>query len=245
MQGLRQVQAAVFAEVQDDLDTGRRETRPFGKDASIEKGEFFILSGQMAYVAEVGEEERRTKDDRPDRRLRVIYDNATESDILMRSLQRALYKDEAGRRIIDPNPGPLFGSAATAADNESGAIYVLRSKSDLPLAQNRNLIHKIGVTCGEVERRIAGAKDDPTYLFAEVEVVATYKLFNINRAKLENLLHRFFAAARLDAEIPDRWDRTVKPQSGSSCPFPSSMKWWSASATAPSRSTSTTGLRPS
>ena len=66
-------------------------------------------------MAEVGEEERRTKTERPDSRLRVIYDNATESDILMRSLQRALYKDEAGRRITDPIAGPLF---AERADDE-------------------------------------------------------------------------------------------------------------------------------
>jgi len=74
------------------------------------------------------------------------------------------------------------------------------------------LIHKIGVTGGEVDRRIAGAKDDPTYLFADVEVVATYKLFNINRSKLENVLHRVFAAARLDVDIPDRFGRAVRPR---------------------------------
>ena len=45
---------------------------------------------------------------KPDARLRVIYDNRTESDLLMRSLQRALYKDDAGRRITDPSLGPLF-----------------------------------------------------------------------------------------------------------------------------------------
>lgn len=203
----------LFETVRDDLDVGKRETRPFGKDAGIEKGEFFILSGQMAYVAEAGQEERRTKDERPDRRLRVIFDNGTESDLLMRSLQRALYKDESGRRIVDPNPGPLFGGKAEEGDSESGTIYVLRSKSDLPIFQRgRDTIHKIGVTGGDVERRVANAEMEPTFLFAGVDVVATYKLYNINRAKLENLLHRVFAPGRLDFEIPDRFGRTVKPR---------------------------------
>lgn len=211
----------LFAEIQNDLDTGRRETRRFAKDASIDKGEFFILSGQMVYVAEAGEEELRTKNERPDRRLRVVYDNGTESDILMRSLQRALHKDEAGRRIIDPNPGPLFGGTAEADDLESGTIYVLRSASDHPvIAANRELVHKIGVTGGEVARRIAAAKDDPTYLFAEVEVVATYKLFNINRSKLENLLHRVLAPARLDLEMPDRFGKSVKAREWFLVPLP-------------------------
>ena len=203
----------LFEAVRADLDNGKRETRPFGKDTAIEKGGFFILSGQLAYIADVGEEERRTKDARPDRRLRVIFDNATESDLLMRSLQRALYKDESGRRIIDPNPGPLFGGKAETDDSESGTIYVLRSKSDVPLiAQGRDSIHKIGVTGGDVEARIKGAEMDPTFLFAGVDVVATYKLYNINRAKLENLLHRFFSKAKLDFEIPDRFGSKVKPR---------------------------------
>jgi hypothetical protein len=203
----------LFATIQTDLDTGQRETRRFAKDASIDKGEFFILSGQVVLVAEVGEEELRTKTERPDRRLRVIYDNGTESDILLRSLQRALYKDEAGRRITDPHPGPLFGGAADVSDDESGTIYVLRSASDHPfIVQNRQLVHKIGVTGGEVAKRVANAADDPTYLFADVEVVATYKLFNINRSKLENLLHRVFAPARLDLQMDDRFGRPVKPR---------------------------------
>lgn len=209
----------LFETIQAELDSGRRETRRFAKDvgtnveAKIDKGEFFILQGQIVYIAEMGEEERRTKADRPDRRLRVIFDNGTESDMLMRSLQRALYKDDVGRRIIDPAPGPLFGNKAEPDDLESGTIYVLRSKSEHPLiAQNRELIHKIGVTGGEVDIRIGNAEMEPTYLFAAVEVIATYKLYNINRSKLENLLHRFFAPARLDFEIPDRFNRPVKPR---------------------------------
>lgn len=96
---------------------------------------------------------------------------------------------------------------------ESGTIYVLRSRSEHPVfAQHRDLIHKIGVTGGDVSLRVSNAKTDPTFLFAEVEVVATYKLIDINRAKLEGLLHRFFSPARLDVEIPDRFGRVVKPR---------------------------------
>ena len=96
---------------------------------------------------------------------------------------------------------------------ESGTIYVLRSLSEYPyIVQHRDLIHKIGVTGGDVKTRISNARADPTFLFAEVEVVATYKLFNINRSKLEGLLHRVFSTARLDLEIKDRFDRPVRPR---------------------------------
>lgn len=202
----------LFDHVRRDLDQGHRETRPFEKDAKTRRGEFFIVNGQIAYVAEAGGEFKTDYGER-DRRLRVIFDNGTESDLLMRSLQKALFDDEAGRRITDPSAGPLFGAEANIDDTESGTIYVLRSKSDHPvIAANREIIHKIGVTGGDIKKRIANAPVEATYLLADVEVVATYKLFNINRSRLENLLHRFFASARLDLEIEDRFGRPVKPR---------------------------------
>ena len=49
-------------------------------------------------------------------------------------------------------------------------------------------------------------------LLADVEIVATYKLFNINRSKLENLIHRIFDPARLNIEIKDRFGHPVVPR---------------------------------
>lgn len=183
----------LFEQVQKELDSGMRETRPFEMKAEIEKGRFFIVGGQKAYVAEMGEM-TLTDQGRTDARLRVIFDNGTESNMLMRSLQRALNKDEAGRRITDPTAGPLFSDHTIDGDEASGTIYVLRSKSDNPVVSaNRDLVHKIGVTNMSVEKRIAGARLQSTFLMADVEVVATYELYNINRTKLENLIHRIFA----------------------------------------------------
>lgn len=207
----------LFDEVQRDLDAGIRSTRPFVKDAGflkadITEGQFFVLGGQVAYVAEVGDPFRAPNGE-TDARLRVIYSNGTESDLLLRSLQRALYKDDAGRRITEPSAGPLFAGERDDDDHASGTIYVLRSKSDHPLvAANRDVLHKIGVTGGDVVRRIANARLDPTFLMADVEIVATYTLYNINRTKLENLIHRIFDPARLDIEIKDRFSNPVVPR---------------------------------
>lgn len=201
-----------FKQVQAELDAGVRATRPFELKAEIQVGSMFIVSGQKAYVAEMGEVYLNAQS-RTDARLRVIFDNGTESNLLMRSLQRALHKDDASRRITDPNAGPLFSDATVDGDEASGIIYVLRSKSDLPVvAQNRDLLHKIGVTGGNVQKRVTNAKLEPTFLMADVEVVATYELYNINRVKLENLLHRIFEPVRLDVEIKDRFGQPIKPR---------------------------------
>jgi len=202
----------LFVKVQEELASGIRVTRKFKDDAQIRQGDFFILGGQKVYVAEMGVE-FVAEYGRSDRRLRVIYDNGTESDILMRSLQRALNKDEASRRITDPSPGPLFSDEIEEGDMEAGTIYVLRSKSDHPLIkEHRDVIHKVGVTNGNIERRISNAKLDPTFLMADVEIVATYELSNIHRTKLENLIHRFFEPAKLNIEIKDRFGNPIVPR---------------------------------
>ena len=201
----------LFERVERELKAGSRQTRPFGNNVSIEVGHWFILSGQMAYVAEEGED-FDSPQGKKDARLRVIFSNGTQSNMLRLSLVRALYKDETSRRITSTDMGPLFGDAAEEDDIASGTIYVLRSQSTHPfVAEHRELIHKIGVTGGKVETRIANAAKDATYLLADVEIVATYTLHNINRIKLENIFHRVFAAAQLDLTIEDRFGNPVKP----------------------------------
>ena len=203
---------ALFELVERDLKSGVRKALRFGRDTSIANGNYFIVGGQLAYVAEIGDAIRAPNGE-SDARLRVIYANGTESNLLRRSLQRALYKDDSGRRLSDPDMGPLFGDDPEPDDIESGTIYVLRSQSTHPfVAEHRELIHKIGVTGGKLETRIAGAEKDATYLLAAVQVVATYKLHNLNRTRLENIFHRLFGAAQLDLTIEDRFGHPVKPR---------------------------------
>jgi hypothetical protein len=202
----------LFEKVKREIAEEVRQTRPFELKAEIRPGAWFIVGGQLAYVADMGETFSNSQG-KTDARLRVIFDNGTQSNLLMRSLQRALHKDEAGRRITDPSAGPLFAGESEDGDLASGTIYVLRSKSDNPaVAAHRDVLHKIGVTGGDVAKRIAIAKLDPTFLLADVEVVASYKLSNVNRTKLETLIHRIFDPARLDIEIRDRFGNPVVPR---------------------------------
>jgi hypothetical protein len=210
----------VFEQVQRELESGERQTVRYKENAEIKQSDLFILEGQKALVAELGEQ--LVKDyQRPDRRLRVIFDNGTESALWLRSLQRALYKDKTSRRIVVPELGPLFSDAEEEDDLASGYIYVLRSRSDHPyVAAHREVVHKIGVTGGDVAIRVAGAKKDPTYLLADVDIIATFKLANINRTRLEALLHRFFGSARLDLELTDRFGLQVKSREWFLVPLP-------------------------
>lgn len=226
-----------FEAMQADIESGRQSTELYRASTrtEIKVGDWFILDGHKAYVADAGEwfmpepNKPGQKVER-DRRLRVILDNGTESDLLLRSLRRALQKDVASRRIVPPQPetdadyadaGPLFSDVFEGGDTESGTIYVARSLSADPFIQeNCEVLHKIGVTGGDASTRVAGAKKDPTFLLAEAELVATYKLANINRKALEATLHKFFAKARLDVALADRFGGRVRPREWFLVPLP-------------------------
>ncbi len=207
----------VFETVQEELDAGHRKTANLEcsdkEGVTFNPGDLFIIGGQKALIASAGE-----SIDKPlfpgDRRLRVIFDNGTEANLWLRSLKRALY-EEGNRRILPPGQAasPLFADQLDEDDVAAGSIYVLRSRSEDPfVAEHRSLIHKIGVTRGDVKARIGNAKKDPTYLLADVEIVAEYKLANVNRKAMESLLHRIFASARLDVELKDRFGSQVEPK---------------------------------
>ncbi len=200
-----------FDQVQDALTAGSLQTRRFERKSEIEPGRFYVLAGQKAYVAAM-EAPFINDQGKTDARLRVVFDNRTESNLLMRSLQKALQQDPAGRRIVEPTAGPLFATD-DEGDETSGTVYVLRSRSNHPaVVAHRDILHKIGVTGGDVEQRIGNARLDPTFLMADVEVVATYMLFGLHRTRLENLVHRIFAPARLDIEVIDRFGQPVAPR---------------------------------
>jgi hypothetical protein len=187
----------------------------------------------MLYVAEVNDPHMRNG--KPNARLRLIFDNGTEGNNLLRSLSAELYKDGPagrGRRVTPGNDGPLFTgrqdieyrqgrddgaqksvTVIEGGDLVTGEIYIVRSLSTNPaVSALEGRLFKIGFTTGNVEERILAAKDDPTFLLAAVKPIKTYSVCNMNTVKMENLLHRFFGDARLDIEIMDRFGKRVRPR---------------------------------
>lgn len=215
----------IFDKVVNELQLGIRKSMPFANEQEIEAGGLFILNGVMIYVAEV--RDPHIRNGKRNARLRLIFDNGTEGNNLLRSLATELYKDPNGRRISEPNAGPLFGGAtstvtvAGAGDKITGCIYIVRSLSSLPeIAKLDGHLFKIGFTTGRFEDRISSAKDDPTFLLAPVHPVRTYDTINLNANKFEGLIHRFFSDAKLNIEIMDRFNKPFKPREWFLLPLP-------------------------
>lgn len=203
-----------FEELQADLEDGNREASAVSlrEVIDVQEGSYFIRNGLLAYIAEKAE--MTARGGKRDHRLRVIFSNGTESDPLISSFRKALASDPTARVIHRPGVGPLDPDWEADHLDLTGTIYVARSRSDQPaIAAVRDILLKIGVTTQDVQRRIADARNDPTFLLAPVDIVATYELRNLSRRKVEGLLHRFFDAARpRDLWIMDRFDRRIYPR---------------------------------
>ena len=202
---------SLFISCHDDLKTGEREQHQFSGEQQIQKGQFFILHGVMCYVADM--EERVKKNGKTNAKLHLIFENGTESDMLLRSLATELYKDETGRRILPKSEDALDSMLGIQEDDQvSGFIYILQSLSTNSDIANIKNLYKIGYATTSVEKRIANAEKEPTYLMAPVHHVSSYKCFNMNAQKFENLLHTFFGKACLEIEVADTEGKMCKPR---------------------------------
>lgn len=199
----------LFKAKHDELRDGTYALKPFTGMDLIREGVFFVLNGVMCFVAEVGENVdlvvggKRTQK----QRLRVVFENGTESAMYKQSLMTRMY--EAQGQVLARTGHDE--SNILDADIESGHIYVLQSMSTDPLIANIDDLHKIGFSTTSVEQRVKGASTSPTYLMAPVKIVADYRVYNLKASGLEALLHRVFADVRLDLTQIDRNGQEYDP----------------------------------
>lgn len=195
----------LFIKCHAELKSGIIKTERFVKEEDINAGTFFILHGVVCYVDTKGELEE--KNGRRNYRLHLVFENGTESNMLLRSLSTALSKDDSGRIVI-----PSTKVTVDDDDTSSGFIYVLSSLSKKPDVVNISNLFKIGYSTTPIEKRIENAENEATYLMAPVKIEAAYQCFNMNTQKFESLLHNFFGDTCLDIEIADRYGKLCKPR---------------------------------
>jgi len=206
----------LFIDCQQDIITGKRKLLPFRNEQQIDKGYFFVLKGIKLYVAEIGK--REIENGKVNARLRCIFENGMESDMLLRSLAAELYKD--GRRITEHDDKLLDGfNNITADDEETGFIYVLKSKSTDPKIKAIKNLYKIGFSAVSVEERIKNAEKEATYLMAPVSVVTAFKCYNMDPHKMELLLHNFFGSSCLDVFVYDSNGKKCRPREWFIAPY--------------------------
>lgn len=200
----------MFKQVHKELKEGKRKLLNFtNAEDNLIEGNFYLVDGLLCYL-EVSKAEKvdKIKDSaRIDGRTITIFENGTISNMMFRSLGKAIYKN--GKIVTNTDEGMYnqlqenFNSVKED-DVQSGWIYVLKSKSENPEIKNLENLFKVGFSKNPVHERIKNANKEATYLFADVEVVASYNCYSLNVHTFENLLHRFFAEACLNIDLYDK-----------------------------------------
>lgn len=200
----------LFEQVRDEIRIGEAEVLRFQKESQIDKGDLFVVNGMLCLVDSVGEDEGDKGRYNP--RLRVVFDNGTESNLLLRSLARALYKDDVGRRILRRDSTFDAMQGISHHDKRTGVIYILRSQSTDPALQGIRHLHKIGYTEKSLNARLAGAEKQQTYLEAPVKVAASFDCYNLDPRRFEHLVHAMLHHQRVNVALRDHRGNTYRPQ---------------------------------
>jgi len=218
----------MFQKVHKEIKEGKRKILPFHDvEKHLLEGQFYIADGILLYLESVNfkrdnENLKQSTKRRKDGRTRIVFENETYSNMLYRSLGKIIYDN--GKMISNTNENieqDLFvNSGLVEEDDEpTGWIYVLKSKSTNAQIANIKDLYKVGFASSSVDERIKNARHEATYLFADVQKVATYKVYNRNADKLESLLHRFFANACLDIDLFNEKGQRLNPREWFVVPF--------------------------
>ena len=211
----------LFAKVHLGLKEGKRSLVKINKTATLAAGRFYFVGGQMLLLEKIGEL-KKSSNFLPDARTRCIYENGTESDILLQTLRKSVVGDGyAISELQEESDGKFFNNADIAeVDKVTGYIYVLSSLSDDPAVKAEKNLYKIGFTTQSVEQRIANAEHDPTYLMAPVKIVATYKVVNMNSQMFEDLIHQLLMSVQFQVYVYDEQGIEHQPQEWFVVPLP-------------------------
>jgi hypothetical protein len=209
---------SIFKRYHANIQNKSVEIVPFKSGSQIDEGDVFILRGMLCLVDEVGVTDETGERYNP--RLRVIFENSTESNLLMRSLAAALYKDENSRRILkDASDVENAFQNITHKDKRSGVVYIVTTLSDNHALKAVPNLFKIGYTESTVEERTKNAEKDTAFLESSIRIVASIECFNLNPHRFESLIHGFLSAQRLTIELTGKNGQKYHPKEWFSVPL--------------------------
>ena len=199
----------LFIDCQADLKASRRQIVP-SVESQLEVGTFCVLDGVLLYISDI-QDGYRGNSGKINRRTTLIFENGTKSNMLLRSLGKRL-KDSGNMITKLENEKESSLLNVTNEDTQNGYIYILKSLSNEDVILTKKNLYKIGFSTTAVETRVKNARQDPTYLMADVKTIAAYEVYNVNPHKLEQLIHKFFGNSCLDIDIIDGNGKIYKPR---------------------------------
>lgn len=215
-----------FKDVQNDLKEGHRHLIPF-RENLLKENRYYVHNGILFFLEKVNTEKGQQNFDsgnrkRLDGRTRCIFENGTESEMKFRSLVKIL--NQNGKSItehadvINDEFKKNFEGILNEDNIETGIIYILKSKSDDRNISSIENLYKIGYT-KNLDKRLKNCEKDPTFLMAPVEVMASYKVYDVPAIKIESLIQKFFQTCKLKLEITSNKRTQYEPEEWYIVPF--------------------------
>ncbi len=198
----------VFIDCQNKLKSGIYKLKKLEKHTQLREQSFFVLGGVLGLIVKTY---KLTINDQKklNGRLRIIFENGTESNMLLQSLIKSL-QDYNGWLVSERSN--IIESEVNENDTRTGFIYILKSMSDDPKIKSIKNLFKIGYSTIPVEERIKNASTEVAYLMAPVKIITTFECFNFNPQKLEQLLHNFFGSSCLNIDVFDKNNNRYMPR---------------------------------
>ena len=220
---------AMFKEIHRKLRERKISLKRFrNAEKNLKKGNYYVLDGVLLYLEETNiatDNVTLPSGDRlrKDGRTRIIFENGTISNMLFRSLGKQLLNNgHLVTKTETETSKELFDNvnSVNEEDLDTGWIYILKSKSTNQKITSINNLYKIGYSTVPVPERIKNASKEATYLLADVDIIASYKTYNLEAQKFEHLIHRFFAEVCLNIDINDDKGRRITPREWFVVPLP-------------------------
>ncbi len=203
---------ATFERISKAIQTGAFTKTNFSSVKAINIGSVFVLNGMLCYVANIYKAEAR-KNARSQERLRLIFSNGTESNMLTHSLATAQYKYENSYQLLITDPDWMDDELAKNFGDDrqlTGVIYVAKlTETPNDLAHYKHL-HKVGFSTLTGEARTKHSIRDTAFLQQPVEIIAEWQVYDANARSVEGVLHAFFYDQRVKVSLKAANDNLYK-----------------------------------
>jgi len=208
-----------FIKCHEDINKWDREVNAFITEDSLQPKMFYILDWVMLYINSIWKT-HIDKNHKKDGRLHCIFENWTESTMLLRSLWKAMRSNKWGRVISQPIKESINRlKGITSEDEISGYIYILKYKWDNSDILNIKDLYKIGFSTNTPEERIKNSINEPTYLMAPVHLSMKVICHNMNTQKFEKSIHSLLWSYQVNIDIFDNQWKRHSPREWFSAPI--------------------------
>lgn len=216
-----EIYKALFDQVYADIEVGRRQIKSFEtienlsritRKNPIKQGNFYVDNGVMLYVAKIYDPETGevvTESTNRKYKVHLVYENGTENQIYLLSLISSLYDKKRHGRFVTEDMGQV--SLMGQEKIRTGFVYVVRYAGSIDRLREMTNLYKIGVA-DDVKKRLTNTERQATYLYAPVQLVGEFEIFNVDAQKVEKTIHHALADKQLSMTVDCGNHQTVAPQ---------------------------------